>query len=466
MSPRGSTVVKVVVCGAGLIGAGIAKYLAQEKTDVVVIDSCDENLRKIGDSLDIQTILGNPSHPTILERAGIQDAQLIIAVTPSDELNILACQVAHSLFEIPLKIAYIKNQVFFDPHWASLFSLQNIPIDVLISPEREIACTISRTLQVPGAFDLIPLGTDHIRIVGVKCPAHCPLIYTPLRQLSTLFPDLEMGILILVRGDTLILGTPEEQIFPGDEVYFIAPTEHVSIAMQAFGYEKKASRNVLILGAGNIGVSLARELEQNVPDITIKLVEYDRDRAVQAAQTLENSIVICGDALDGQILSEANVANTETVVAVTNDNEVNILASLLAKRSGALQAITLINNPAYSPLVTPLGIDSIISPGDITISSILHHVRRGRVHSVYTIRDGLGEIMEAEVLESSPFVNSTVRSLNNPNKFIIGAVLREGQVIIAHDTLVIRAGDLVILFAKSDSLREAENLFARHIDYF
>ena len=457
---------KVIICGAGQIGAGIAKYLSQEQTDVVVIDNNPENINKISDSLDLQAILGNPTHPPVLEHAGIREAQLIIAVTPSDETNILTCQIAHSLFDVPLKIAYLKNQVFFDPTWASLFSLQNIPIDVLISPEREIAHTISRTIQISGAFDLIPLGEDQIRVVGVRASELSSLIHVPLRQLNSLFPDLYLNILIIVRGEKLILGGPDEEILPGDDVYFISPTEQVLRIMEAFGYEKRSSRNILILGAGSIGISLARELEQTVSDIHIKLIEVHRDRAIEAAQSLEKAVVLCGDALDIEILNEANIAHTESIVAVTNDNEVNILASLLGKRNGAGQAITLINNASYTPLVTPLGIDAVISPGDITISSILHHVRRGRIRSVYTLREGLGELMEAEVYESSPSVNCTVRSLNNPNKYVIGAVLRDGQVVMAHDTLVLRTGDLVILFAKSDALREAESLFARNTDYF
>ena len=456
---------KVIICGAGLIGMGIAKYLSREETDIVVVDASEELLRDISDSLDVQTVHGSPSHPDVLEKAGAKEAHLIIAVTPHDEINIVACQIAHSLFEVPLKISYIKDHAYFNPEWADLFSPTNIPINVLISPEREIARTISRTIQVPGAFNVIPLIEDKINVIGVRCSAHCSATFIPLRQLTNLFPDLNIMVLAILRADKLILTNPEEQMLPGDDIYFIAEKSHVMRAMQVFGCEKPTSRNVLILGGGNIGIMIARELENIVLDMTIKLIEINRTQATLAAGQLEKSIVLCGDALDTQILSEANIAHTESLIAVTNDNEVNILASLLGKRNGASQAITLINNPTYSALVTPLGIDAVISPRDITISSILHYVRRGRVRSVYTLREGIGELMEAEVLENSSMIGCPIHSINDPKKFIIGAVVRDGQVIIAYDSLILKMGDLVVLFAKSSAVHEAEKLFSNKGDY-
>ncbi len=455
---------KVIICGAGVIGAGIAKYLAREQTDVIVIDSSEDLLCAISDSLDIQTLHGSPSHPDILEKAGAQDAQLIIAVTNQDEINILTCQIAHTLFKVPLKIAYLKDPIYFSSKW-DIFGVDRIPIDILISPEREIARTIAQTIGVPGAFDLIPLADRKINVVGVRCGPQCPVAYTPLRQLNNLFPDLELIILAILRDDQLILPKPDDEILPGDDVYFIANQSHVIRAMQAFGYDQKISRNVLILGAGKIGMKLAQEIEESTPDTTVKLIELNKACATEAAQHLKRSTVLCGDVLDTQILIEANVFQTESVIAVTNDNEVNILASLLAKRNGARQAITLINNPAYSALVRPLGIDAIISPQDITVSSILHHVRRGRIRSVYTLHQGMGELIEAEVLESSPLLGNTIQTINDPNKFIIGAVIRDNQIMMGHESLIFRRGDLVILFAKSNAVHEAENLFLNNDKY-
>ncbi len=457
---------KVIICDAGMIGSGIAKYLSQENTDVVVIDPDENLLRRISYTLDILTVVGCPTHPDVLERAGVREAQLIIASTSSDEVNMMACQVAHCLFEVPLKIAYVKSSVYFKNSWSKLFNTQAIAVDVLISPEREVAKAIARTLQVPGAFDLIPLADNKIYVVGVRCNVQCPMAFTPIRQLTNLFPDLNISILAILRGDQVILPNGEEQMLPGDDIYFLAEKEHVVRAMQIFGYKQKTSRHILILGAGNIGVSLAMLLEEEDPTLTVKIIENTKERATKAAQLLEKGVVLYGDALDSQLLIEANVQNTESVVAVTDDNEVNILASLLAKRNGAQQAITLINNPTYTPLVTPLGIDAVISPRDITISSILHHVRRGRIRSIFSLREGLGEIIEAEILESSPIVGNTINYLNNSKNLIVGAVIREEQVVIANDGLILRARDLVILFTLSSAIQEVEELFSSKGEYF
>ncbi|MBS0185306.1 MAG: Trk system potassium transporter TrkA [Proteobacteria bacterium] len=455
---------KVIICGAGIIGSGIAKYLAREQIDVTVIDFSEELLCTISDSLDIQTLCGAPTHFDILEKAGASNAQLIIAVTNQDEINILICQIAHTLFKIPLKIAYLKDAIYFDSKW-DIFGPNRIPIDILISPEREIARTIAQTIDVPGAFDLIPLADRKVNVVGVRCGLQCPVTYSPLRQLNNLFPELEITVLAILRDDQIFIPKPDDEMIPGDDVYFIANQSHVMRAMQAFGYDQKVSRNILILGAGKIGMQLAQELEENSSDTIIKLIELNKAAATAVAQHLKRSTILCGDALNTQILIEANIAQTESVIAVTNDNEVNILASLLAKRNGARQAITLINNPAYSTLVRPLGIDAIISPQDITISSILHHVRQGRIRSIYTVLQGMGELIEAEVLENSPLMGNSIQALNDPNKFIIGAVIRDNEIMMANESLIFRQGDLVILFAKSNAVREAENLFLNQGKY-
>ena len=248
---------KVIICGAGVIGSGIAKYLAREKTDVTIIDASEDLLCDISDSLDIQTLHGSSTHPDVLEKAGAGDAQLIIAVTNQDETNILTCQIAHTLFKVPLKIAYLKEAVYFDSKW-NIFGPDRIPIDILISPEREIARTIAQTIGVQGVFDLIPLAERQINVVGVRCGLQCPVAYTPLRQLSNLFPELEITILAILREDQLLIPKPEDEMLPGDDVYFIANQAHVMRAMQAFGHDQKIARNVLILGAGKIGLKLAQ----------------------------------------------------------------------------------------------------------------------------------------------------------------------------------------------------------------
>ncbi|MGE4562991.1 MAG: Trk system potassium transporter TrkA, partial [Rhodospirillales bacterium] len=342
---------KVIVCGAGQVGFNIARHLALENNDVTVIDQSPESIRRIRDTLDANGVVGHASHPEVLEQAGISDADMIIAVTYADEVNMVACQVAHSLFDVPTKIARVRQQSYLAPIWANLFSRDHMPIDVIISPEIEVARAVSRRLQVPGAFEMIPLVDDRVKLIGVRCQDDCPLVNTPLRQLTQLFPELNIVIVGLMRDGKAIVPSSDDQMLPGDEAYFVVDSDQVARAMAAFGHEETEARRLLIFGGGNIGLFLAQEIERDHEWVKAKIIETDRDRAEQIASELERTTVIQGDVLDPEILEEAAVGVTETVVAVTNDDETNILASLLAKRYGCKRAITLINAGTYEPLI-------------------------------------------------------------------------------------------------------------------
>jgi trk system potassium uptake protein TrkA len=394
--------VKVIVCGAGQVGFNIARYLSSENADVTVIDQAPELVQKISESLDVTGLVGFASHPDVLEQAGARDADMLIAVTYADEVNMVACQVAHSIFEVPTKIARVRHQAYLNPLWSDLFSHDHMPIDVIISPEVEVAKAIARRLQVPGAFDAMQLADGRVNLIGVHVREDTPIIQTPLRQLTDLFPDL----------------------------------------------------------------NLARAVEEKHPQVQLKIIEVSKSRAEFVAQTLERSVVIHGDALDLEILTEANIAATETVIAVSNDDEVNILASLLAKRYGAKRAITLINSASYSQLVGSLGIDTVVSPRAITVSTILQHVRRGRIRSVYSLAEGIGEIIEAEAMETSGLVGRPLRDAPLPNGSVVGAVVRDEEVIIPRGDTVIRAGDLVVMFAAAEAVKKVEKLFAVKLEFF
>lgn len=457
---------KVIVCGAGQVGSNIARYLASEDNDVTVIDRSPELIRKISDTLDVQGLVGHASHPDVLEQAGASEADMIIAVTLADEVNMVACQVAHSLFEVPTKIARIRHQSYLEPIWADLFSRDHLPIDVIISPEIEVARAISRRLQVPGAFDMIPLADGKVRVVGVICDTSCPILHTPLRQLTGLFPDLNIEVVAIVRNDRPIIPSGDDQMLPGDEVYFVCDTSHLARAMAAFGHEESAARRIIILGGGNIGLCLAEEIEARHPHVSARIIEMDRARAQHIAQRLTRTMVLHGDGLDPEILDEANVRATETVVAVTNDDEGNILASLLAKRYGCQRAITLINKTTYSPLVTTLGIDAVVSPRSITVSSILQHVRRGRIRSVHSLREGFAEIIEAEALETSSLVNTPLKEIKLPSGVIVGAIVRGEEVIIPRPSTVIKPHDRVIILAAVGQVKKVEKMFAVRLEFF
>ncbi|MGF1610531.1 MAG: Trk system potassium transporter TrkA [Kiloniellales bacterium] len=457
---------QVIICGAGQVGSNIARYLSGENADITVIDQSPELVAKISDSLDVKGVVGFASHPDVLERAGAPDADMIIAVTYADEVNMVACQICHSLFDVPTKIARIRHQGYLEPMWADLFSRDHLPIDVIISPEIEVAKAISRRLEIPGAFDVIPLADGKVSLIGVHCSEDCPILETPLRQLTDLFPDLHIVVVGIWRDGTGKVATGSDELLAGDDVYFVAETAHLSRAMAAFGHEEKEARRIIIVGGGNIGLNLAQRLEAENRRVLTKIIELDKKRAEVVAQMLDRTVVIHGNALDSEILDQANVAESETVVAVSNDDETNILSSLLAKRYGSKRAVTLVNATSYGPLIGSLGIDTVVSPRAITVSTILQHVRRGRIRSVHTLSEGFGEVIEAEALETSSLVNVPLREADLPEGVILGALVRDGEVIIPRGGTVVRTGDLVVLFAATQAVKKVEKLFAVKLEFF
>ncbi|SLN54684.1 Trk system potassium transporter TrkA [Oceanibacterium hippocampi] len=457
---------QVIICGAGQVGFSIARELVTEGNDVTVIDQDPQLVRTINDSLDAKGLVGSGSHPDVLERAGAADADMIIAVTYGDETNMVACQVAHSLFNVPIKVARIRAQPYLLPVWANLFSRDHLPIDVIISPEIEVAHTINRQIQVPGAFDIIPFAEDRIRVVGVRLDDNCPIINTPLRQLTELFPDLAIVVIGIYRNEKMIVPAGEDQMFPGDEVYFAVDTKHLNRAMPLFGHEEPEARRIVIIGGGNVGLFLASKIEQEHPSIKIRIIEARRERAEEIADQLSRTVVLHGDALDTDLLEEANIKAAETVVALTNDDEVNILSSLLAKRLGARTAITLVNKAVYQPLMGSLGIDVVVNPRATTVSSILQYVRRGRIRGLRSLRDGSAEVIEAEALETSTVVGKPLRDIALPRGIIIGGIVRDDVVIIPRGDTKIAPKDRVIIFALREQVKKVEEMFAVRLEFF
>ncbi|MDA0240323.1 MAG: Trk system potassium transporter TrkA [Proteobacteria bacterium] len=457
---------KVIVCGAGQVGYNIARYLAQEDNDVTVIDSSPELTRKIGDTLDVKAVTGLASHPSVLEQAGALDADMVVAVTQSDEVNMVACQICHSLFEVTTKIARVRQQGYLLPKWANLFSRDHMPIDVVISPEREVAGAIARRIEAPGALDIISLAEGRVKLIGVRCGEDCPLVNTPLRQLTQLFPDLHIVIVGVVSDGKASVPTGDDVMVPGDEVYFVADSEHVQRALAAFGHEEPEARRIVIFGGGNVGLFLAQEIEERHPSVNLKVIEADKSRAEIVARTLKRSVVLEGSVLDTEILEESNIRSAETVVAVTNDDETNILSSLLAKRHGTQRAIALLNNEVYRSLTGDLGIDVVVNPRSITVSTILQHVRRGRIHAVHTIGDGFGELIDAEAMETSSLVGVPLKEADLPEGVLVGSIVRGDDVIIPRGNTVVQTNDRVVLFAVAAAVKQVEQMFAVRLEFF
>lgn len=457
---------KVIICGAGQVGTTLARQLSSEENDVVVIDQSEELIRRMDDSLDVRGIVGYASRPSVLEEAGAADADMLIAATLSDEVNMMACAVAQHLFHVPTKIARVRDEEYSNERWAGLFAEGALPIDVIISPEQEVARAIMRRLRAPGATEMIELADGAVRLVGVRLGEQSPIINTPLRQLTALFPDLNISVVGVVREGRPFVPSDQDQLFPRDEIYFVAETAHVPRCMEAIGQKVPESHRVIIIGGGNVGRRLAGLIEDAERDITAKVIELSPERAANVAQRLPRTTVLQGDAMDPEILEEANASRADFIIAVTDHDETNILASLLAKRHGTKQAIVLVGRPAYTELLTPLDLDVIINPRAITASTILQRVRRGRVRAVHSIGDNFGEIIDIEAMETSAIVGKTLAQSKLPHGALVGAIVRKGEVIIPRADTVIKAHDRVVFFAVGSVVKKVERIFAVNLEHF
>lgn len=452
---------KIVICGAGIVGNAIACHLSAEQNDVTVIDIDIEKLKNLTEQADVGAVVGVASHPDILAQAGLKDADLLIAVTESDEINMVACQIAHTIFNTPTRIARIRARAYLEPEIEKLYSPDNLPIDHIISPEREVSAAVGRQLQLPGAFDVKDMAGGKIKVIGVLCKENCPILGTSLRQLTSLFPGLSMTIVAIIRDNKVIVPRDGSDIMrPEDRVYFVCDEAHTERAMTNFGHTEKEAKSVVIAGGGNIGTILAQFIETSFENTVSQIIEKDKLQARKIAEQLERTIVISGNSLEANILKEAGVATTEMFVSVSDDDEVNILSALLAKRMGALHTVALVNMPGFVPLISALGVDAIINPPMITVSSILEHIRRGRIHDVHSVVEGLGEVLEAEALPTSPLVGQSLRKSKIPKGVAIGAILRGDVVIAARGDTVIEAGDRVVLFAAPGKASRAETILS------
>ncbi len=456
---------RVIVCGAGRVGYGIARSLAREKNDVTVVDISKELIRVASERLDVRGVIGNCAFPEVLEEAGAKQAEMLIAVTFSDEINMMACEVAHALFNVPTKIARIRAQEYLEPRFGELFSRDRIPIDVVISPEREVSEAIMQRLSTPGAFEIKSFVDGKVWAVGVRLKEECPILNTPLRQVAELFPDLKITIVGIRREGTMRRAHAADQLFAGDEIYFVADRQHVPRALEIMGEAERQARRVIIIGGGHIGLFVAQGLEK-LGSMKIRLIERDKTRAEAAAEQLERTVVLQGDGLDRAILKEAGVAEAETVVAVTDNDQVNILASVVAKREGARRAMALINDQDYASVSEAVGIDRFIDPRATTISTILQHIRRGRIKGVYSLSDGAAELVDAIALETSPLVNKPLRDADLPEGVMIGALYRNDEVSMPTGDTVINAGDRIVLMALKDYVRDVEQMFRVSLEYF
>jgi len=457
---------KIIICGAGQVGWQIARHLSAENNDVTVVDSNPELVRRATETLDVAGVTGFASYPDVLDQAGANGADMIIAATFSDEVNMVTCQVAHSIFSVQRKIARLRAQSYLDAIYSDLYRRDHMPIDVVISPEREVAEAALRRLLSPATFDIEDFLDGQGQLIGVSLDESCAVLNTPLRQLSELFSTLRAIVVGVRRDGMLFVPEPGDQLFVGDQIYIFTHTEDLGRTLEIFGKSVKKRERVVIIGGGNVGLAVARKLEQRTDRVRAKVIEMDRSVAERAADALERTIVLHGDGLDSDLLEEANIQEADAVLAVTDDDKTNLLVSTRTKAAGCPMAIALVNDPSLNSLMGPLNIDAFVNPRATTVSSILRHVRLGRIRSVYSIGDAEAEVIEAQVMSPSPIVDQKVRDIPFPEGVLLGGIKKGNEVIRPTSTTVVEEGDVIVLFCLAKDVPEVERLIQPGIGYF
>ena len=437
----------IIICGAGRVGFTIAKLLSEQGHSITVIDQSSEDIQKINDSLDVKAIVGKATYPSILEKANAAETDMIIAVTRNDEINMLICQIAFSIFNIQKKIARIRSQDYLNPRFTRVYNKENLPIDVIISPEIEISKSIQRKLEAPGALDSVPFADNKIRLLEIFIKEDCKSIGIKFNELTNKYPKLEANIIGINRDNKFFIPKKTDSVKKDDKIYVIINSSQMSETLEAFGHEEKISKKILIIGGGNIGFNLAKNIEETLETVRVK-------------------IVINGDGLDEEVLTEANLGEAETVLALTNDDEDNLMVSVLVEKFAKDQkdiddkrTMALINKPNYSLLQSSLKIDDLIDPRMTTVSSILKHIHKGTIENAYTLSDGEYEVIEAEIIETSELINKEIKNSNLPDELRIGAVLRDKKIIIPRSNFVFKKDDRVVFIVKKDSISFVENIF-------
>ena len=456
----------IIICGAGRVGFTISKLLSEQGHSITVIDQSSEDIQKFNDSLDVKAIVGKATYPSILEKANAAETDMIIAVTRNDEINMLICQIAFSIFNIQKKIARIRSQDYLNPRFTRVYNKENLPIDVIISPEIEISKSIQRKLEAPGALDSVPFADNKIRLLEIFIKEDCKSIGIKFNELTNKYPKLEANIIGINRDNKFFIPKKTDSVKKDDKIYVIINSSQMSETLEAFGHEEKISKKILIIVGGNIGFNLAKNIEETLETVRVKIVEKNKERAEFLANQLNDAIVINGDGLDEEVLTEANLGEAETVLALTNDDEDNLMVSVLVEKFAKDQkdiddkrTMALINKPNYSLLQSSLKIDDLIDPRMTTVSSILKHIHKGTIENAYTLSDGEYEVIEAEIIETSELINKEIKNSNLPDELRIGAVLRDKKIIIPRSNFVFKKDDRVVFIVKKDSISFVENIF-------
>ena len=457
---------QIVVCGAGKSGASIAEKLSQLGNEVTIIDSSPDLVKKLTNKLDIRGVVGHGAHPDILERAGARDADMLIAITSSDEVNMLACQIAHSIFEVPKRIARIRDKSYLNPSHQDLFTSEKLPVSVIISPEKEVAKNVLRRLEIPGAIENIPFIEDKLKFLAVKIDDNCPIVETEIGELTNLFPDLKTVIVGLLRDGEILIPKTNDKLIVNDIAYIVCPKELSRRAVSIFGHPEKEARKVVLIGGGSVGSEVAAMIDCSAAKINLTVIENDASNASSLADKLKNVTVLKGSGVDRDILHEADIGNTETLVSLTDSDETNFLSAAFSSSEGCKRSLALLNNSDFQSLIKSLQIGEFIDPKAITISSILRHVRKGHIKRIYSLTDGNAEVIEGEVSISSELIGPSIEEMELPSGLRIGGIMRKNKFIMPTGSTYIKQGDEIVIFSRSECIHMVEKFFRVSPDYY
>ena len=454
---------KVIIVGAGQIGIALAKYLRTEEHSVVLIDEQKERLAHLAEQFDLQTVVGSGTSPSVLARAGAKDADVLLSVTGNDAVNIIACTLAKTLFQINKRIARLTSSEYLDRKNAAF--LENLAIDVVVSPELETAKRILSDLTINGAKDVTSFCDNKVEFVGLKCRKNCALVGKTVRQVQELIGNVNFSI-VAVHHKNELINLKETSIKIGDDVYFFVAEGHLERVLDIFGYTMEAPDNVLIFGGGEVGYNLGRMLEAPLDRQNVMIIEKSDERTTFLSSHLNDALIIKGDGFDDKLLDEIDFKNYDVAVATTHTDENNVLLSLLAKRNGVPRSCALIRNELYMNYVSGLGIDSFINPNAVMVSAILQHLRKGRVQDGYFLQSGLGEILQIEVLPTARITKGSLSKMKMPKGVTLGGVLRKDMFLCPDKDLIVQAGDIAFIFVERGFVHEVEKLFTVELSFF
>jgi trk system potassium uptake protein TrkA len=452
----------IIIIGAGEVGYHLAQRLSQEKKDVVVIDRDWEKIKRVQNTLDVRAIHGTGGSISLLREAGISEASMVIAVTNSDEVNMISCLVAGVQDKVPKKIARVR-----DPEYSALFPLfdkEHLDIDLVINPDHEVVDLVLKLMEVPGAVDVVDFAGGKVRMAGLPLLSDSPLAGKTLADISSLYPNSGILIVAVQKGDRVFIPKGGDVIRPNDLLFMVMARDKMQEALESSGHKRPSIKRVMILGGSLIGMELAEKLEKR--DIQVKIIEQDEDRCRQIAEKCDRALVLRGDATYQDLLIEENVAQMDTFIAVTEDEETNVMISLLAKKMGVRRVITLVNKVGYSPLVHSIGVDVVVSPRLAAVNKIMQFLRRGKIVSISSLPEENAEAFEAVAMETSDIVGRPLREIEFPKEAIVGAIVRGPEVIIPNGSTVIRPGDRVMIFALTSAIKEVEKALMVKLEYW